>query len=628
MNAPFMSGQNKSLLLGIIDEVIRQKFQIMLNEDFSNRIFNDIMKLVYSSFGKKPNELTSEDHLKNLNKICLDKAIKYIEKNVVYFPKTMNTQVNNKAIIIKDEDPPRSSTPLSMVPFDNLQLQQQQQNLFKTTDDLYKQMQNDRSGMSQMPQQINFQLPTQVTGQPTSEQMLQMAIEQRKKDFPSINTPSYKPPGLEGQTVVAPQGNGINMTDSGKLTSILLQTPLAIQNPNLVPNLINEIMQNQHLMDLMNKDINMFQQQVTNPAFLQMLVTQIRNKNDPKMRPMSLNDSDPPPSGTGGSGNSVIPNVPVNLDYSKIVAGTEVNQMNQFIPPSDQLVNNVLPDLDQIHLIDFDLSLDFRTDLDMEYKGKNQYPLKFTKFGNISRVELTSCLIPENDLLMDEPYIFVKIEELGGRCYTANHDVTFGKLILAENKNGYLHYLPDTGSCVQYFSQPTCFQHFTVSFLNYNGKYINLREISISKPLKLKKENKLKFITTYTHKLTPGENIILHIYHKDAIDEYNNVQVDSVVDDKTFTVENVFETLSEHMVILRSTVNCSFKFKLSEINWNLLTKKNIQNAQLIKLSQLVNERRQEVLNNVGQDQDVVKYIKNQIQPQAQPQAQVAPTSNH
>lgn len=629
----FKSPQNKSMLLGIVDEVIRQKFQITLNEEFGH-IFDDIMDYTYSRFGKKPKELTNNVHLKNVNKICMDEAIKYISDNIVYFPKITNTQRNNKAMVISDDSSthqptynynnqpsfknPSNPNPenLSMVPY-NGPYNGQQQNLFKGTDDLLKQMQFDRNGgFNQMPNQINFQLPMQLPNQNKAEEALMLAIEQRKKDFPSMNTPDYKPPGSE-----TPVPTGVNMSGNSTLMSILLQTPIAVQNPNIVPSLINEIMQMQHLVDLMNKDPSAFQQQVTNPGFLQMIITQIKNKNDPKMKPMSLNENDNTTSGNPGPLVNSNDANSVSSEFAKMVNlykngetsafNPDMNQMNVHIPPSEQLVNNVLPNLDQIHLINYDLSLDFRTDLENTDNNKSQYPLKFVKFGNISKVKLLSCLIPENDLLMNEPYIYIKIEELGGRCYTSNHDTTLGKLVLSENKNGYLHYVPDKNSCVQNFSQPISLQKFTVSFLNFNGKYINLKEISIMKSLKLKKQNKLKFVTLYKHKLSKGDTIDIHIYHAREIDSYE-VLVDTVIDDNTFMVDNVFETLSEHMVILRHSINCSFTFKLYEINWNLLTKKNLQNAQLIRLSQLIDNRRQESLNPQIDDTEIIKYTKSHV----------------
>lgn len=577
----FKSVENKSLLFGIINKITRKKFNVMINDEF-NDVMNDIMTHALTQCGKKNAKITNEEHLTNLNKKCIDEAIKYIGNNISYFPKLQPSG--------EDIQPPENKLPLP------------NQNIHKNTDDMFNQMQNDRGNNFNRMQQINFQQPTQINGQPTADQALMLALEQRKKDTPYVNNSTH-PDTSDSQ---GPNGQ---INNGGTLMNMLLQTPVAIQRPELIPALIKEIMQMSHLVDLMNKDPIAFQQQVTNPQFLQMMVTQIQNKSDPKMKPMSLNDTDdrqqiPPMPPNGGDPTNVI-------DYTKMIPmyktqELDVNQMNIHIPPSEQLVNNVLPNLDDIHLINYDLSLDFRNDL--ENVTKNQYAMKFTQFGNISKVELSSCIIPENDMLMNEPYIFLKIEELGGRCYTSNHEVTFGKLILHENKNGYLHYVPDRESCIQSFSQPTLFNKFTVSFINFNGKYINLKEISIKKTFKLRKSNKIKFFTLYKHKLSRGEIIEVHIYQNQEIEMYE-IQVEEVVDDYNFIVDNCFEKLSDHICILRQSVNCSFRFKLHEINWNLLTKRNVKNAQLIKLSQLINDRRKETLKTIGDDRDIINYVK-------------------
>ena len=286
------------------------------------------------------------------------------------------------------------------------------------------------------------------------------------------------------------------------------------------------------------------------------------------------------------------------------------NQLTKYIPPSEQLVNHVLPDLETVYLIDYNLSLDFRHDLDNS--AKNRYLLKFNKFGNVSKAKLISCMIPENDYLASEPYLYIKVEELGGRCYTSNHDATFGKMILSDNRQGYFHYRPDEESCQQIFAQPPSSQQFTVSFLNYQGRYINLREILISKQVRLKKQNKLKFITRYKHRLTPAEEIEIHIQRKGEIDSYQ-VNVDTILDDYTFTVDNVFEVLTDQIKVLKNSINCSLCFKLFEINWNLLTKRNMQNAQLIRLSELVSERRKEACKLPQPDTTVITdYVKAQL----------------
>jgi hypothetical protein len=154
------------------------------------------------------------------------------------------------------------------------------------------------------------------------------------------------------------------------------------------------------------------------------------------------------------------------------------------------------------------------------------------------------------------------------------------------------------------------FQRFTLTFLNHQGKSLNLKEIAITKSTKIDKQKKLKFVTRYKHKLNKDEQIEIQIYQKHETAVYS-VQVDSVIDDHTFLVDNVFETLSTKIVVLRPTINCSFQFRLFEINWNLLTKKNLQNAQLIRLSQLVKDRRKEISQLNCTDQDIINYVKTQ-----------------
>ena len=337
-----------------------------------------------------------------------------------------------------------------------------------------------------------------------------------------------------------------------------------------------------------------------------MIVRTIKGRNDPKLKPMSLVDPETQSQGDSKTGIDLTQVISAYKNQDPSLSGNggnsdpNANKMNLYLPPSDLLTSNVLPDLDQIHFIEYDLALDFRTDLEPT-DLKNQYPLKFVKFGNVSKVRLLSCLVPENDLMLDEPYIYIKITELGGRCYTANHDPVFGKLILASHVNGYLQYVPDRDSCLQIFSQPTTFQRFTISFVNFNGKSLNLKEIAVLKGLMMKKENKIKLITLHKHNLSSGDMIEIHVRHKHNIDAYSDVPIEQVIDETTLVVDNVFEKLSEHLTILRKSVNCSFRFALYEINWNLLTKKSVQNAQLIRLSQLVTERRQEVLEQTGND---------------------------
>jgi hypothetical protein len=690
----FTSDVNRSILIKILDELVQRKYQITLFDDFEP-ILKQIMNYKFTEFGNKPATLSEDDHIKNLNKITMVEADKYIEQNIGHFPKLKNTQINNPVHVINTNQVPSSDPSITtLVPYSaqhdstqymgsqsqsqsqytqqflpqsqsqqsqsqsqqlqsqqlqsqqlqsqqlqSQQLQSQQnqftqqgQNLFKNNDDLYKQMQYNPSqslGPGQQghqSQQSPYQYPNDMNEAKLTDKSLNDIMEMRKRDFPGM---AYKPPGgqggQDGMSQGGNQGGGGGGGGAGGslVMTAILNTQIAMQNPNLIPAMINEIMQMSHLVDMMNKNPQAFQQTIQAPGFLQMIVNQIKTKSDPKNKPMDFNET--PANGAGLPPAPEIPSDDPNSEFQRRLnayktGGSEFtsgpgggglnfeNSLNKYIPPSEQLVNNTLPDLDVAHLIDYSLCLDFRNDL--ETTAKNRYLLKFHKYGNISKVKLNSCMIPENDYLAKEPYIYVKIEELGGRCYTSNHDCVFGKLVLCENRNGYLYYKPDEGSCMQVFSQPKVLDKFTLSILNYQGKYLNLREIIINKSLKLKKQNKLKFITEYKHKLTVDEEIEIHIYRKAEIDSYR-VQVDSVLDDQTFTVNNEFEVLTDKIKVLKASVNCSLNFQLSEINWNLLTNKTAQNAQLITLSQLVTAKKPLSLE-MAMNKDLAETIKTQL----------------
>ena len=82
LSLKFKSDTNKSIVLKIIDEIAKTKYQIKLSDDFNQRIINDIMDFVFSRFGKKPQDLSENEYLKNINKICIDEAIKYIDQYI------------------------------------------------------------------------------------------------------------------------------------------------------------------------------------------------------------------------------------------------------------------------------------------------------------------------------------------------------------------------------------------------------------------------------------------------------------------------------------------------------------------------------------------------------------------
>lgn len=616
----FKSLENQQKIIKVIDNFVRQNLKVSLNKDFNERIFRDIYNFVYSKFGNNTSNISGEEHLNNLNRVCFDESIKYIKENISHFPKL---QI------------PTPSGQNALVPFVD-----QNQNLFKNTNSLFTQSQNQ----NQMNSMMNPNFASHDTNNPNTESALANLIAQRHQDAPRMTDPRIvqqnQNPNVNGQWN---QGFGVSGSDGDPtLMKIVLQHPIAIQNPASVPYIINEIKSMPHLMDQMVKQPQLFYQQISQPHFIQMIFQQIKNKNDPNMKPMNMNmnmndkpaDSSDIPAPVQSPGQAHGPSQAMSeAEFMKRIQGFNPGQgvlqngMNIYIPPSQKLINNCLPDLDQVHLIDYQLSLDFRNDL--ETSSKNRYLVRFNQYGNVSKINLTSCLISENDYLASQPYIYIKIEELGGRCFTSNGDQVFGKLILVEKNNGYLHYRPDFDSCVQYFSQPQAFGKFTISFLNNSGKYLDLKEVVIKKSLKLKKQGKLKFITEYRHGLEAHDVVEIHIYRKREIDSYQ-VQVEDVIDEYTFTVENSFEVLTDKIKILKNKVECGLSFKFHEINWNLLTNRTIQNAQLIKLSELVKSSKKVPSHQKQGNQGIINHVNQRLnpppaQPQRQTQTQAVPS---
>ena len=215
------------------------------------------------------------DTLQQLNKICLDESIKYIENNQVYFPKvTSNTPKSQPQM---PQSPQQVQLPQA---FNNQNLSQ---NLYKNVDLSFNQRQTEQMASpygSIGPQMgLNFQSPMAMAGQPTTEQLLAMTIAQRRNDFPNMAVPDLpNAMGSNGQQVQQGQQGQPN------LMTLLLQTRVAIQYPQFGPELMSEITQMPHLMELMNKNPMGFQQQVTNEQFLEMIINRIRDKNNPRMK--------------------------------------------------------------------------------------------------------------------------------------------------------------------------------------------------------------------------------------------------------------------------------------------------------------------------------------------------------
>jgi hypothetical protein len=262
------------------------------------------------------------------------------------------------------------------------------------------------------------------------------------------------------------------------------------------------------------------------------------------------------------------------------------NDMDRYIKPSEYLKRNVLPSMDDF-LIDYNLSLDIRHDAVSTDNHIPEYSLQFTRFGNISRMELISIIISFHHSLLMEPYLFIDIKEIEGRCHLSNGKRTFGKIMTMAKRDGHLIYVPE--ECVQTFSKPIYLEKLTLSVCDHHGTPINIKEIKVGRVLKSKSNSELVIECCHQHFLNEREKIEVQIIKSMEIESYE-VEVKSIIDEKKFKIKNSFDNITPQMRIFRTNVIVSVTFKLSEINWFMLSDKSFQTIQLIQLSQMVKDK--------------------------------------
>jgi hypothetical protein len=383
------------------------------------------------------------------------------------------------------------------------------------------------------------------------------------------------------------------------LTRILVNSAVGRQNPQIIPQLMEEIQTMPSLMDKIAKNPQAAQAEISNPQLLEMLIGNIRNK-------CMQRDIDTRHNEANVINNSESTQLQNDLSqridtYRQPVAipiGNGIGNGNGSSAFGEQLASNghLLPNLESPQLLTYQLSLDFRTDLEVNAPVK--YPLKFQRFGNISKISMKSCLLESSSALLAEPYIFVKCEEFMGRCLTSQKECIWAKMVMTGlTPNGFLIYHPDPSSGIQVFGSARQFDRLTLTFLNPTGRVINLREIPYAKVTKASMVDDtgdgttkiacLKFVTKTPHQLNKNQEVTVHIHQISEIDEYPNCLIEDIIDPNTFIIRNQFDNLTEKITLLKNTANGSVSVEFAEINWNLLNQQTPQNVQLIKLSQLL-----------------------------------------
>ena len=423
-------------------------------------------------------------------------------------------------------------------------------------------------------------------------------MARRQMEFPAIKMQNNN--GIQMKQLL-PADININ------LAKILSTIPIISSNPSIIPALINKIMSMPQMIEKLTTDQNQFRIEISNPSFLQMLITQINNDSNPKNRPMDLSEQaniDP---------NQQQQHIPLQLQLQNPMNNNNIQLLNQgqgqnnfgmtMTNVAQSLLDNVLPTLTSLELMDYSVSLLYPNDL-MEQKGF-KYVFKFDKFANISKISLTSLVIEKNIIMQNEQCIYVKIDEFQGRCFMSNQQQVFGKMILVEENEKFLHYRMDYDTCMQVFSNPQIFEHLTISFIMKDGKMFDPTQININKKSKMKSRNELKIETKNKHGLLEGQQIKLQIIKKDEIDEYT-VDVKTIENDNIFYIDNVSENDDKFTIrIFKVSFFISLSFKFYEINWNQITGKSIQSAQLTKLGQLITNNNS--VENV--DTPIINYIK-------------------
>lgn len=290
------------------------------------------------------------------------------------------------------------------------------------------------------------------------------------------------------------------------------------------------------------------------------------------------------------SNNKLVLNLPNNDQIPD-------NDFDKYIKPSTMLKNNILPKIDSLYYIDYLLSLDIRDDvLDSNDFGNHipEYGFKFSKFGNISKIELVSVIVSANSLIKKEPYLFICFKEFEGRCFLSNGKRTFGKINYSELSEDYILYKPE--DCYQDYSKPISLDKLTISICDNKGSPINLREVKVSEIKKDKNgdgHNNLIVICPFNHHLKNKDKLEIHFELQSKIESYD-VEVIEVIDQISFKIKNEFDQLSSKMKIYRNDIVLSISLKLYEINWFILNDTSIQTTQLVRLTQLVQEKNKSI----------------------------------
>ena len=363
-------------------------------------------------------------------------------------------------------------------------------------------------------------------------------------------------------------------------------------NPHFISLLIEDIQKNPVLVKKANNNPEELISQLEE-GLLDMLLTRvtsaIRSREvvpSPPQQQQTIHSPrdllDPIPQTYSNKQDSFTPHPPNHPQQSSNGNAQQFNGQQ-----SQDQIGNVLPDLDALHYVEYNVSLDMCNMGDVNNPSRsNKFISLFDKISSISKICLKSFIIERNSIFENEPYIYVKLAEFKGKCYISGTIESFGKLVVSKIDSRYIHYVPDTGTCIQIFKTPINLNVLTLSFLNKHGKLINPREIQL---LEIEQENDV--ITLFTKYTTHG----LKVSNEYTIDIHNGELTTCSLSPSEIKPDSiVFEGLQDFEIhenakvkLYNDNIEASCVFAFSEINWPLIKSPTPEDTLIINLNNLI-----------------------------------------
>jgi hypothetical protein len=208
------------------------------------------------------------------------------------------------------------------------------------------------------------------------------------------------------------------------------------------------------------------------------------------------------------------------------------------------------------------ISIDLRVDL-LEKTDNQAYIFRLPENNkSIVTIELVSCIIGSNQSLLNEPYIFIGIQEVPG-SYQSKKQSLFGKLFIKKTLSNFIVYQPE--NCISSFiDTPMILNNITISFHHYNGNSINMENMIIKKIIKHTNRNELEITTKNAHYMGTDDEINIYIKNINGIKIYT-CPIISTLSDTIFIIKDIGEHLDNRIEIQKKTVKCSLTFKIGRI---------------------------------------------------------------